>query len=155
LKIRALGKNGRDAPVETEFELFLEDRKFDVKNNIRPALDVGKIVIVDRYYYSSMAYQGAKGMDPNKIEDANLEFSPKPDIAILLDITPITAKSRIQSRNEGKNHFEERLGPVRKIFREIAHTRPELNEVSGEKDVAFIQSEIIRLVLPVIAKYQE
>ena len=53
LKIRELGKNGRVVPVETEFKLFLEDRRFDVKNNIRPALDAGKIVVVDRYYYSS------------------------------------------------------------------------------------------------------
>ena len=44
---------------------------------------------------------------------------------------------------------------MRRIFRETAQTHRELNEVSGEKDVAVVQSEIISLVLPVIAKYQE
>jgi dTMP kinase len=155
IKIRELGKNGRDAPVEAEFKLFLEDRKFDVENNIRPALNSGKIVIVDRYYYSNMAYQGARKMGPKEIEDANLQFSPKPDLTIILDISPQTAKSRIESRNQGKNHFEERLTPVRAIFRDIARTHPEVKEVSGESDVARVQSEIVKLVVPVIAKYQE
>lgn len=155
MKIRELGKHGRDAPAETEFKLFLEDRRFDVKNNIRPALDAGKIVVVDRYYYSSMAYQGAKGMDPKQIEKSNLEFSPKPDLTIFVDISPQTAKKRIQSRNGGKNYFEQKLSAVRRIFKEIAQTHPEISEVDGEKEVRVVQSEIMRLVLPVIAKYQE
>jgi dTMP kinase len=155
MKIRELGKNGRTVPVQVEFDLFLEDRRFDVEHNIRPALESGKIVVVDRYYYSSMAYQGARKMSPERVEKANLEFAPKPDLAILLDISPQTAKQRIQSRNEGKNHFEESLAPVREIFRQTARTHSEVREVSGEKDVEAVQSEIVQLVLPVVAKYQE
>ena len=155
MKIRELGKNGRDTPVEVEFKLFLEDRRFDVDNNVRPALKSGKIVVVDRYYYSSIAYQGARGMSPEQIEESNLEFAPVPDLMILLDISPQTAKDRIQSRNEGKNHFEQRLGPVRAIFKDIARNHSEVKEIDGEQSVQVIQSKIVQLVSYLLAKYQE
>ena len=48
---------------ETEVFLFAADRFEHVKYDIEPALRVGSIVISDRYYHSSLAYQGAAGVD--------------------------------------------------------------------------------------------
>ena len=154
-RIRQLGKNGRTEAVEVEFKLFLEDRRYDVQHNILPALASGKVVIVDRYYYSSMAYQGARGMSPQYIEQENLKFAPKPDLTIFLDISPQTAEERIRSRNQGKNHFERSLKPIRDIFKQMMEDHPEITAINGEEDAETVDSKILDAVLPVIANYQD
>lgn len=159
-KIALLGKNGRTLSAQDEFRYFLEDRKEDVAENIRPALKQNKVIIMDRYYYSSIAYQGAKGMSPSLVEQENLTIAPKPDIVILLDITSKEAKRRIEHyRNGTTNHFEQRLDPVRKVFREIAKTHPEVKLVDGEKPESEVHSEILSevlsLVSPLLKEYEE
>ena len=49
-----------EATTEEILELFVLDRKEHVNKKIKPALDEGKIVLMDRYYYSTMAYQAAE-----------------------------------------------------------------------------------------------
>ncbi|MBU4231991.1 MAG: dTMP kinase, partial [Proteobacteria bacterium] len=53
--------------AKEELNLFMADRREHVEKVINPALAEGKIVITDRYYYSSVAYQGALGLDPDRI----------------------------------------------------------------------------------------
>src|SRR5437867_7178584 len=79
LKLRQLMISGRVEPAE-EFRLFLADREEDVRLNIRPALDRGAIICIDRYYISSMAYQGALGLDPEFIRAENEKIAPRPDL---------------------------------------------------------------------------
>jgi dTMP kinase len=106
-KIRALTKEGRTITPEEECKWFLEDRKEDVANNIHPALSSGKIIVMDRYYYSNMAYQSALGLDMDKIKAVNEKFAPKPDLVVILDAPPKTGLDRIQNnRNEALNFFE-------------------------------------------------
>ena len=64
--------------VEEEVALFLKDRREHVKMLIAPALARGAWVLLDRYYLSMMAYQGARGIDPEVIRAANEEFAPVP-----------------------------------------------------------------------------
>jgi len=85
-KIRDLADKMDSIPIEDEFIYFLEDRKIDVKNNILPALKNGKIVILDRYYFSSACYQGARGLNIEKIISENRKFSPEPDLLFLIDV---------------------------------------------------------------------
>ena len=73
----------RKATTEEILDLFVMDRKEHVKEKITPALNEGKIVLMDRYYYSTMAYQAAAGIDVNRIRKDN-EFAPKPDIVLSL-----------------------------------------------------------------------
>ncbi|UCF09256.1 MAG: dTMP kinase [Thermoplasmata archaeon] len=118
-KIRNLTKQGRTASPEEECQWFLMDRMEDVEKNIKPALDDGHIVIMDRYYYSTMAYQGALGLDVEKIRSENEKFAPKPDLVIILDVSPETGLKRItEGRKEKLNYFEtlEYQRRVRKIF---------------------------------------
>ena len=76
-KIRQIITNGRQGLTPAaELDLFLADRREHVHKVIQPALAAGKIVITDRYYFSSMAYQGALGLDPRDILATPRGFCP-------------------------------------------------------------------------------
>ena len=62
----------------------MSDRREHVVEVIEPALAEGKIVITDRYYYSSVAYQGALGLDPDRILAQNEVLAVRPDLAVIL-----------------------------------------------------------------------
>ena len=80
-KIRKILTVGRgDVTREEELSWFIEDRREDVKNNIVPALSLNKVVLLDRYYYSTAAYQGALGLAPESILRENEIFAPKSPI---------------------------------------------------------------------------
>ena len=83
--LRQSAKTGRLSP-EAELDLFLKDRAEHAAILIRPALARGEIVVLDRYYFSTAAYQGARGLDVPAIIAANEEFAPIPDLVLLLDI---------------------------------------------------------------------
>src|ERR1700760_2647970 len=77
-RVRESATTGRLSPDE-ELHAFLEDRKEHVPQLIKPAIAKGQIVIVDRYYFSTAAYQGARGRDPVELLRINEAFAPKPD----------------------------------------------------------------------------
>ena len=108
---------GRLSPEE-ELELFIKDRREHVETLIQPSLDAGKVVILDRYYFSTMAYQGARGFDPQSIRELNESFAPRPDLLLVLDLDVDTAHQRIGTRGDTTNEFEQRdtLTKCREIF---------------------------------------
>ena len=149
-KVSMMSKEGRTLTPRQEFEYFYEDRKEDVREHINPALSKGQVVILDRYYYSNIAYQGARGLDQKFIEYENLKIAPKPDLVIILDIDSTTAKHRIvKIRKDQPNHFEQRLGPVRNIFLKMKE-KPEVVIIDGNKPVSEIHSSVLELVLPMV-----
>jgi dTMP kinase len=116
-KLRESASTGRLAPDE-ELEYFLNDRHQHVEEVISPALERGKVVILDRYYFSMMAYQGARGFDPQEIRRKNEVFAPQPDLLLLLDLDVDDALLRIGVRGDTANEFEKRgnLERCREIF---------------------------------------
>ena len=122
-KIRELFVDRKSVSQEEELELFLADRDQHVQEVIAPALAEGCVVVCDRYYLSTVAYQGANGMDPELIMEKNNNF-PVPDLAIILEIEPAQGIDRIQNqRNEAPNTFEEEssLRKVAAIFGMMQH----------------------------------
>ena len=121
-KLRESAATGRLSP-EDELECFLKDRRQHVAELIQPALAAGKIVILDRYYFSTMAYQGARGFDPDEIRRRNEEFAPQPDLLVILDLHVDTALDRIGARGDTANEFEKReaLQRCREIFLSLQH----------------------------------
>jgi len=98
-----------------ELSLFLRDRKDHLNNTIIPALKDGRIVLCDRYYYSTIAYQGARGLDTEKIKDDNKAFAVEPDIVFLLELPPEKAVERITvARGDNTDNFEA-LGYLKKV----------------------------------------
>ncbi len=124
-KIRELAKSGRyDVSPEDELALFIEDRKEHLQRLIKPGLGEGKVVILDRYFYSSMAYQGARGLDPAVIRARHLEFAPEPDLLVILELDVEQSLERIHaSRKGGADEFEGReyLGRVAAVFDDLVH----------------------------------
>lgn len=116
-KLRESAASGRLSP-EDELEYFLKDRRQHVAEKIAPALAAGKVVILDRYYFSTMAYQGARGFDPAEIRRLNEEFAPLPDLLLILDLDVDSAHRRIGHRGDSANEFEKRdnLERCREVF---------------------------------------
>jgi dTMP kinase len=120
-EIARLASSGGLKDPETELKLFMLDRREDVRDNIKPALEAGNVVIMDRYYQSNVAYQGARGLDPERIRADNEEFSPVPDLIIILDIDPGRSMARVKTRRLVVGHFENEayLEKVREKFLSI------------------------------------
>ena len=122
-KIRALYQNRQQVTREQELELFVLDRRQHVAECIQPALEQGHIVLTDRYYFSTAAYQGAAGCDPAAIFRCN-SFAPEPDLALFLEMTAAESVARIRElRGESLNDFEQQdqLEKVAALFASFSH----------------------------------
>lgn len=119
MKLRESAAAGRLTP-DDERRFLILDRKQHVDELIRPALVRNEIVILDRYYLSMLAYQGAAGLDLDDLKAAN-DFAPEPDVLLLLDLSPEDGLARIRARGDEPNHFEtvETLSAARQIFRDL------------------------------------
>lgn len=157
-KIKRIAEHGRqNVDPKKELEFFHLDRREDVETNIAPSLQKKNIVIMDRYLYSSVAYQGALGIDPHEIYEINKEFAPIPDVTIILDITPRIAIERIRhGRKEIPNHFErkENLKKVRRIFLEFIAPKSEVRVLKGDRNEEIIAKDIWNLVAPLIQEVE-
>jgi dTMP kinase len=89
-----------------------------VEQNIAPALERGEIVLIDRYYYSTAAYQGALGFDPKQIIKDNEAFAPRPDLLLIIQVSLDESFRRIEQGRDSFSSFEKReyLEKVQKIF---------------------------------------
>jgi dTMP kinase len=137
---------------EEELDLFQKDRKENVEKNLRPALEERKVVILDRYYYSTIAYQGAKGIDLKRIRRINEEFVIKPDLVFILDIDPRKGLERIEGRKKKEKLFErkEYLIKVRKIFKNLKGKN--FRHIDAQRAVDAVSKEIEKIVLDLLKK---
>jgi dTMP kinase len=148
-----MAKTAGSLTPEEELDLFIKDRKENVRNNIKPALSGKKVVILDRYYYSTIAYQGAKGIDPAYIKRLNERFAVKPDLVFILDIEAGRGLGRIRNRKRKDLLFEREryLARVREIFGGFRGRRfVRLDAARPKEELA---DEIASRLLPLIKKW--
>ena len=121
-------------------------------NGIQKMLNDGFDVICDRYYYSSLAYQGS-GTDPVWVSNMNLNCPEimRPDVCIFLDLTPEQSMARI-NRNRATQEIyenEEKLTLVRnqfyRVFEELKD-RDNIQIVDAYRSVEEIHQSIVKLV---------
>jgi dTMP kinase len=148
--LRRSAKTGR-LGLDEELDLFLKDRAEHVETLIRPALARGEIVILDRYYFSTAAYQGARGGDPAEIIARNERFAPAPDLVLLLDIDPLGGTGRIRQRGDVPDDFEAEsyLAKVRAIF--LALSQPCVHRVDAARSADDVFRECAVLVSDTLA----
>ena len=96
-EIRQMLLHGQDIDPTAELLLFAADRAQHMAAIVRPALERGELVIQDRGFLSTLAYQGyGRGLDMTEVREVNeiAMWETKPDLAILLDVPPRLAIKR-------------------------------------------------------------
>ena len=147
---------------ETELLLMNASRAQLVRETIRPALAVGEIVVCDRFYDSTTAYQGyGRGLDLALVKSV-IDFAvgdTRPDLTLLLHVPPEVSAERLQSRQstlpfvrdrleEGDRYFFER---VARGYEAIAAAEPDrVRVVSGTGAIEVVCETIWELVRPVL-----
>ena len=141
-----------DIEPVTELLLFEASRSNLIKKVIKPALDSGKIVLTDRFYDSTTAYQGyGRGLDLKSVIFCNelATDALKPDITIFLDVSIKTSLRRSGGRKQDRievagNEFFER---VRKGYHDIAKNEPQrFYIINAENEINITHNHIITLL---------
>ena len=124
--------------------LFAADRVEHVENEVLPALREGRLVISDRYVYSSLAYQGAAGLSLEWIERVN-EHALKPDLAVFLDVDPKTVMHRLKSKKSVMENTETQQ-KVRDVYLKFV-AKGELVRIDGNRAKAEVAEALSAVVL--------
>jgi dTMP kinase len=155
VKIRKSASNGRMSLAE-ELQAFAEDRKEHISKTIQPALTQGKTVILDRYFYSTIAYQGSHSDNPDDIAAQMFDLALIPDVVILIDVPAEVGVSRIKNgRDEKPNAFEKMktLRAARDVFLGLAKKHKNIFLVDGTRDVEGVRRAILEhLIYGVLKK---
>lgn len=140
------GMLSEDLDAEEELLLFVKDRKEHIEYMIKPALEEGYFIILDRYFYSSIAYQGAKGIDINRIINMHKDFIIKPDIVFIFHLPIDIALNRIISKRGIADRFENEtyLKKVDKIFHSF--NEPFIYHIDTNKDIKIINDELFNIL---------
>lgn len=138
----------------TEVYLFAADRSEHVSKIILPALNEGKTVISDRFIDSTVAYQvGGRRLPEDLVRYLNMVSSKglRPDLTILLDVSPETGLKRA-TQDRSADRFEQEVVDfhrrVREAYLELAKNEPDRIRVidTEKKEVNDIQSEIRKII---------
>ncbi len=143
-----LGESGLVSMAE--LFLCLADRAQHVEEVILPALREGKIVLCDRFSFSTIAYQGyGRGIDISFLKEADAWGTGglNPHLVVLLDLPVEAALQRIQGRRLDRMEREERAfhERVREGFLVQAREEPSLFlVVDGAKSPVEVSEEVLR-----------
>lgn len=159
-RVRSILLNSTDEGVDPWAELFLYEacRAQIVAKVIRPALSEGKIVLCDRFFDSTMAYQGfGRGLDRTRIEGLNMLATGGlvPDITFLVDCDPEVGLHRAWARiNAARGAKEDRFEKeelafhrrVREGFLEIARTEKRVRLIDGSREISTVHRDICDII---------
>lgn len=122
---------------------FAADRAWHIENLIKPYLEKGYLIICDRYYYSSFAYQIINGLESKWLIEIN-KYMLKPDLALFLDVRPEVAIKRIK---HPRNIFEciHFLKKVYTNYMKMVDSNM-LIRVNGERKIESIIRDITKII---------
>jgi len=136
-------------PRVVEALLFAVDRVEHLEKMVKPALKEGKIVISDRCVYSSLAYQGAAGLDLEWIEEINRMALP-PDLALYIDVPPEVVVERIKRKKSVMERLETQR-KVREVYMKYVKNG-KLVPVDGDKRKGEVTQNILMVILDFLQK---
>jgi dTMP kinase len=146
-RIRAMARSGEAVSAEQELAWFVEDRRAHVDGVVQPALDAGEVVVCDRYTLSTVAYQGARGLDAAALLAESEATFPIPDLALLLEIDPERALARVRARGGASEPVFEHLGRLKRvaaIYRAL--DRPYIERVDADRSETEVEITIAAIV---------
>ena len=111
---------------------------------IVPAIGKGKIVVSDRYVYSSLAYQGAAGLDLEWIEKVN-EHAIHPDLAFFIDVKPEIVVKRLKPKKLVMENLQTQQ-KVREVYMKFVENG-ELVKIDGNGSVQEVAESILKAAL--------
>ncbi len=134
----------RDAVLDAL--VYAADRIIHLRKEVLPALEEGYVVVMDRYYYSSMAYQGAMGVSREWVKEIN-RYAIEPDIAIYIDVDPEIGISRLTGGGRRFPEYEklELLRRVRSIYLEMVREGL-LRMVDGNRGIGDVEKDVACLL---------
>ena len=123
--------------------LFTADRAHHLKKEIIPRLESGRIVITDRYVFSSIAYGSLEIDDLNWIEELNRRFI-LPDLIFLIKVRPKICALRLKESHYELELFseEQKLAKVWKTYEKLQRSYKNMYLIDGERDEIEIIKEI-------------
>ncbi len=147
-KIRATAVTGR-LSLEEELEAFIKDREEHLEQKVIPALSDGQIVILDRYFYSTIAYQGIRSADVEELERKVRKTAMEPDAVFVIDLDPEIAALRITKRDGKPNEFEKLDDQIqiRKIFKKLDEVDDGITTIGGNRASSVVHKEIVNKLL--------
>lgn len=146
-RIREMARSQERVAPEQELEWFMEDRREHVREVIEPGLAAGAVVLSDRYWLSTVAYQGARGLDAEAIARANESEFPDPDLALIFEITAAEGLARVNARGGvAEPAFEELefLTRAAKVFASI--DRPWIERIDARPTPDEIHRAVVERV---------
>ncbi len=151
MKVREAALAGERLSLSDEIACLLEDRREHVRDVIEPSLEQGKWVLLDRYYLSMMAYQGASGAGVEDIREWNEAFATIPDVAFWLDIPIETALERRKTRGGPGDAFEQEpfLARCAQIYSSME--MPWLRRIEADGEVDETQARIREVIREMLA----
>ncbi len=129
--------------VEVEALMFAADRIEHVEHVIKPALADGRMVVSDRYVYSSLAYQGSAGLNLSWVKALN-KHALEPDFAVFIDVSPETVLKRLKRRKSVMETLETQR-QVREIYLKYVK-KGELVSIDGDKPIKVVAEEVVAAV---------
>jgi dTMP kinase len=149
-RIREIAASGRDGvTAEQELDLFMKDRAEHVAGVVRPALALGKVVVQDRSYFSTVAYQGERGLDRDRLLAMGRSVAPTPDVLLVVDVPAEVAVERIQSSRGFTDDFEAvaALKTIRSVFLGFSEAR--VVDATADSDVTLARALVaVRAAVP-------
>jgi dTMP kinase len=139
-------------PTEAEALIFAADRIEHMYSEVKPALEAGKLVICDRYIYSSLAYQGNSGLSLEWIKTINAR-ALQPDICIFIDVPPEKVIERLKRKKSVMETLETQQ-KVREVYLKYVE-KAELVRVDGDKDKEQVAKELFKTVSGLIEAAQK
>ena len=149
IRSSAVLEGKKRVPRVVEALLFALDRVEHLKKDVKPALEEGKIVISDRCVYSSLAYQGAVGLDLTWIEEINRMALPA-DLAIYIDVPPEVVVKRIRRKKSVMETLDTQR-KVQEVYMKYV-TNGQLVAVDGDKRKASVTESILAVIMDFLEK---
>jgi len=130
-------------PTALEALLFAADRIDHIQNEVSPELEKGRLVITDRYLYSSLAYQGSAGLSLDWIRAVNVH-ALKPDLALFVDVAPEVVLKRLKRKKSVMEDLETQR-KVREVYLKFVEDG-ELSRIEGDKSKNAVAEEVLKTV---------
>lgn len=151
-RIREMARSGPPLAPEQELAWFMADRETHVAAVIEPALSRGAVVMTDRYFLSTAAYQGARGLGTEAIlSDAEGRF-PTPDLALIFELSVAAALARVRRRGAPAEPVFEEARFLERVHAEFSAIERDyllrIDADGSEEEVARLTAHAVEARLP-------